>query len=75
MAVFNRPPGKLRIRLNKPLSRSWRTKNQRKQQHSRQQDKIRECIADGRVQTPLRVILYRRICQPGINLRGQFYVF
>lgn len=26
MAVFNRPPGKLRIRLNKPLSRSWRTR-------------------------------------------------
>ena len=50
-------------------------KNQRKQQHSRQQDKIRECIADGCVQALLRVIVYRRIRQPGINLRGPFYVF
>ena len=26
MAVFSRPPGRLRIKLNKPLSRSWRTR-------------------------------------------------
>ena len=32
-------------------------------------------LTDGCVQALLRVIVYRRIRQPGINLRGPFYVF